>query len=124
VRVALLEPFVIPGLDKALLELLLVFGVIIVTGLVLTLGSIAGLVRAVRRRRRGGKSSAAIGLAVMATTIASLWLCYWFAADVYERSNPINALFAVNAALCVLPLIWLIAAIRVNHVRHGSLGSR
>src|SRR4030095_12005190 len=114
----LFEPNFIPGLDRALLELLLIFGAVLGLGLLITVASIVGLVRAVRRRRRGEKSSAATMPALIANAITSLWLCYWLAADFYNHSNPINVLFAINAALCVLPLAWLIAAIRTNRARH------
>ena len=43
----LLEPFTVPGLDKALLELLITAGVILTTGAAVTVGSIIGLIRAV-----------------------------------------------------------------------------
>ena len=115
---AVLEPNVVPGLDRALVELLLIFGAVLVLGLLITGGSIVGLVRAVRRRRRGEKSSAAIVLAVVANATTSLWLCYWVGVDVYNRANPINALLAINAALWVLPLMWLVTAIRANRRRH------
>lgn len=114
----LLEPNVVPGLDRALLELVLIFSAVIGSGLLITASSIVGLVRAVRRRRRAKKSSAAIVLALIANAITSLWLCYWVGVDVYNGANPINALLAINAALCVLPLAWLVTAIRANRARH------
>jgi len=120
----LLEPNVVPGLDRALLELLLIFGAVLGSGLLITVSSIVGLVRAIRRRRRSERSSVAIVLALMATAITSLWLCYWVGVDIYNRSNPINALLAINAALCVLPLTWLVSAIRANRARHRELVSQ
>ena len=58
----LLEPFAIPGLGKGLLELLIIFSVIVASGVVVTISSIVGIIRAVRRRRRGRHSvSAAAG---------------------------------------------------------------
>jgi len=110
----LLEPTVVPGLDKALLELLIVFGVIVGAGLVITISSIVGVIRAVRRRRRGGHSVAAVVLAAIANAITASWLLYWVSDDIYHKSNPINGLLAINFAVCVLPLSWLIASIRAN----------
>ena len=120
----LLEPNVVPGLDRALLELLLSFGAVLGSGLLITVSSIVGLVRAIRRRRRSERSSVAIVLALMATAIPLLWLCYWVGVDIYNRSNPINGLFAINAALCVLPLTWLVSAIRANRARQRELVSQ
>ena len=112
-----LEPTADPGIQKALAELVLFFSVILATGLVVTISSIVGLVRAIRRRRRGGRSVAAVALAAIANTITASWLLYWVGDDVYQRSNPINGLLAINIAFCLLPLSWLVAAIRANVVR-------
>lgn len=120
----LLEPQVVPGLDRALSELLLIFSAALGGSLLITASSIVGLIRAVRRRRRGEKSSAAIVLAVIANGITLLWLCYWAVADIFNHSNPINALFAINAGLCLLPLTWLVAAIRANRSRSRELESQ
>ena len=120
----LLEPNAVPGLDRALLELFLIFSAVLGSALLITVSSIVGLVRAVRRRRRGERSSVAIVLALAAIAIPSLWLCYWVGVDIYNRSNPINALLAINAALCVLPLTWLVSAIRANRVRQRELVSQ
>jgi len=117
----LLEPNAVPGLDRALLELFLIFSAVLGSALLITVSSIVGLVRAVRRRRRGERSSVAIVLALAAIAIPSLWLCYWVGVDIYNRSNPINALLAINAALCVLPFTWLVSAIRANRARHREL---
>jgi hypothetical protein len=117
---ALLEPFVVPGLDKTLLQLLLILSAVVGSGLLITAGSIVGLIRAVRRRSRGEKSLVASMLAVIANAFTLLWLCYWVGVDIYNRSNPINALFVINAALCVLPLAWLLSAIRANRAGHTS----
>ena len=59
----LIEPTVVPGLDKALLELLIIFGAIVVAGLVVIISSVVGIFRAARRRRRGVRSVAAVVLA-------------------------------------------------------------
>jgi vacuolar-type H+-ATPase subunit I/STV1 len=119
-----LEPNVIPGLDRALLELFLIFGAVLGLGLLITVGSVVGLIRAVRRRKRGEKSLPAILLALIANGITLLWLCYWIGVDIYNRSNPINALLAINASLCLLPLTWLVAAIRANRSLNRELVSR
>jgi hypothetical protein len=67
----LLEPTAIPGLDKALLELLIIFSVIGASGLIVTVSSILGIIRAVRRRRRrrSGHSVSAVVLACVTTAI-------------------------------------------------------
>ena len=114
----LLEPKAVPGLDKALFELFVIFSVIIVSGLVVTISSILGVIRAVRRGRRGGHSVAAVVLAAMANAITACWLLYWVSDDIYHKSNPINGLLAINGAVCVLPLSWLIASIRANAKLH------
>jgi hypothetical protein len=119
----LMEPTVIPGLDKALLQLFAIFSVVIATGSVVTLSSIVGLVRAIRRRRRGGRSVSAVALAAFANAIAAAWLLYWLIYDIHDRSNPINGLFAINLAIWLLPLSWLIASIRANRARHSELVS-
>ena len=62
---ALLEPSTVPGLDKSLFELLITLGSILITGAVVTVGSVIGLIRALRRRRRGDRSSAAVVLAAI-----------------------------------------------------------
>jgi ABC-type dipeptide/oligopeptide/nickel transport system permease subunit len=91
-----------------------------VTGLVVTFGSIVGVIRAVRRRRRGQHSLPAIVFAVIATTITASWLSYWVAHDVRDHSNPINGLLAINFALCVLPMTWLVNAIRAHASKEGE----
>ncbi len=123
VLVGLLEPSFVRGLDKALLELFVIFSVVVGTGLVVTISSIVGVVRAVRRRRRGGRSVSAVVLAVVANAIAAAWLLYWLIYDIHDRSNPINGLFAINLAIWLLPLSWLIASIRANRARHSELVS-
>ena len=120
----LMEPTVIPGLDKALLQLFAIFSVVIGTGLVVTISSIVGVVRAVRRRRRGGRSVSAVALAAFANAIAAAWLIYWVAYDIHDRSNPINGLFAINVAIWLLPLSWLIASTRANRARRSELVSQ
>jgi hypothetical protein len=117
----LLEPFVIPGFDRVVLKLLIIFGLIVTTGLVVTISSIVGVIRAIRRRRRGGRSWMAAVLAVMATAVTLFWLLYWVGYDIHDRSNPINGLLAINLAICVLPLSWLIASIRANGARPREL---
>jgi hypothetical protein len=114
--VSFLEPFVIPGFDRVVLKLLIIFSFIIVTGIVVTISSIIGVIRAVRRRRRGTRSKPAVILAAAGATIAISWLLYWVGSDIADRSNPINGLLGINFALCVLPLSWLVAAVRANVV--------
>src|SRR5258705_13765294 len=92
------EPIAVPGLDKALLGLFVIFSVVVGTGLVVTISSIVGVVRAVRRRRRGGRSVSAVVLAVVANAIAAAWLLYCLIYNIHDRSNPINGLFAINRA--------------------------
>jgi hypothetical protein len=117
---ALLEPTVVPGLDKALLELFAIITLIAFIGLVVTVSSIVGIIRAVRRRRRGERSLQALVLAVIVSAIAWSWLLYWVGIELSNRSNPINALLAINAALGALPLIWLFTSIRANRTRRKS----
>lgn len=124
VFVGLLEPNIVPGLDKALLELFVIFSVVIGIGLMVTISSIVGVIRAIRRRRRGGRSVSAVASAAVANAIAAAWLIYWVAYDIHDRSNPINALFAINLAIWLLPLSWLIASIRANRARHSELVSQ
>jgi len=120
----ILEPNLVRGLDKALLELFVILSVVIATALVLTASSIVGVVRAIRRRRRGGRSVSAVVLAAVANAIAAAWLIYWVAYDIHERSNPISGLFMINLAFWLLPLSWLIASIRANRVRYSELTSQ
>ena len=116
----LLEPIFIPGLDKALLALLIIFSVIVALSLVVTISSIVGIIRAVRRRRRGGHSASAVVLASIASAIATCWLLYWVGDDIYHGLIPIDALLAINLAACVLPLSWLSTAIRANSARRNE----
>jgi hypothetical protein len=118
----LLEPTAVPGLDKALGELFIIFGVIIASGLALTISSIVGIVRAVRRRRRGGHSVTAVVLAAVAASITVSWLLYWVGDDIHHGSNPFDGLLTINFVICLPPLSWLIAAIRANaHHRTSTL---
>ena len=112
---ALFEPPpVIPGFDKLVLKVLAVVAIILITGIVVTITSIVGIVRAVRRRRRGAHSKAAAVLAAIATAIAAAWLLYWVGDDLHNKTNPISGLLAINSGFCILPLSWLIAAMRAN----------
>ena len=113
----LFEPTRVPGLDRALLELLLIFGILGGLVLVVTISSIVGIIRARRRRRRGGYSVAAVVLAALANLIATAWLLYWLVYDIRDRSNPINGLLAINIVISLLPFWWLIASIRANRER-------
>src|SRR5262252_2804153 len=110
----LLEPTVIPGLDRALLQL---FGILAAIGLAIlavTLSSIVGMVRAARRRRRGLQSRAAVLLALTAVMMSTGWLLYWVGDNIFHHTNPLDGLFVINLTLCVLPCSWLITAIRAN----------
>ena len=111
---SLLEPTVVPGLDRALLEILIIFATVIGAVLFLSVGSIVGIVRAMRRRRRGEHSVAAVVCALVAVIMAAIWLCYWTGDNLSQRHNPIDGLLAINLSICVLPLWWLIAAIRAQ----------
>ena len=110
----LLEPTVIPGLDRALLELFLIFSAIGVAILILTISSIVGTVRAVRRRRCGSRSNSAVLLALTAVVISTSWLLYWVGDNIVHHTNPFDGLF-INLMLCVLPFSWFISAMRANH---------
>jgi len=117
IHLGFLEPTTIPGLDRALLELLITFSVIVGLGLMITISSIVGVIRAVRRRRRGGDSVSAVALAGVATAITSCWLLYWVGDNIQQKSNPLDALLAINLLICVPPLSWLSAAIHANVAR-------
>src|SRR5262245_41764354 len=110
----LLEPTVIPGLDRALLELLLISSVVGAAILILTMSSIVGMIRAIRRRRRGSHSKGAVALALIAVLITTMWLLYWVTDNILHRSNPLDGLLVINLILCVLPFAWLFSAIRAN----------
>ena len=109
-----LEPNVIPGLDRALFEILITLGFIAGAILVLTIASIVGVIRANRRRRRREHSLSAIALALIAAVLSATWLLYWTADNIYYRRNPFDGLLAINLALCVLPFWWLLAALRAR----------
>ena len=114
---ALLAPFVIPGFDRVVLKLLIIVGVILVAGVVVTISSIVGVIRAVLRLRRSGHSVAAVVLAVIANVMTVAWLLYWVADDIHHNENPINVLLAINFAIALLPLSWLVAAVGANVAR-------
>src|SRR6185295_17186822 len=109
---------------KALLQLLISFSLLGLSILLVVTSSGVGVIRAIRRRRRGGRSVAAVVLAAFANIITTAWLIYWLAHDVHDRSNPINALLVLNLAICALPLMWLIASIRANRARPSELVSQ
>jgi len=111
---ALLEPFRIPGLEWLVLKLLVIAIVVVVTGILITVGSIVGLIRAILRKRRGGHSIAAVVLAAIAAALAASWLLYWAGDALYLHENPFDGFLAINAAICLLPLSWLIGAIWAN----------
>lgn len=111
---ALFEPTVIPGLDRALLEIVISFAAIGCGILALTISSIVGVVRAVRRRRNGIRSRSAIALALMAALASTTWLLYWTADNIFHRQNPLDALFVINLVLCGLPFGWLLTALRAH----------
>jgi hypothetical protein len=111
---ALLEPYRIPGFDWLVLKLLVLISVIVITLVAITISSIIGLIRAIRRRRRGGHSIAAVVLATMAVAIAASWSLYWTADAIYQHENPLNSFLAINLAICLLPLSWLIGAVCAN----------
>ena len=115
---ALLEPYRIPGFDWLVLKLLVAIGVILVTGVVITINSIIGLVRAIRRRRRGGRSIAAVVLASIAVAVPVSWSLYWAADALNQHESPLNGFLAINAAACLLPLSWLIGAVCANVAPH------
>jgi hypothetical protein len=112
--VALFEPTVIPGLDRALIEIVIAFAAIVCGILAVTIGSTVGAIRAIRRRRSRKGSRSAIALALVAAIITLAWLLYWMADNIYHRHNPLDALFAINLGLWVLPCGWLLAAWRAH----------
>ena len=120
VRMSFLEPNAIPGLERALLELMALFGLAAAGLLTLIFSSIVGIVRAVRRCRRGGYSLSAVVLGAIAMTISSSWLLYWVVDDVHHGSNPLNGLLLINFLVGLLPASWLMAAIRANAYHRRS----
>jgi hypothetical protein len=46
--------------------------------------------------------------------VRSCWLLYRVGDDFRHRSNPFDGLLAFNLMVCLLPVSWLIAAIRAN----------
>ena len=110
----LLEPYRIPGFDWLVLKLLVAISVILGTGIVITISSIVGFIRAIRRRRRGGHSNAAVLLAAIALAIVASWSLYWAVDAVYQHENPLNGFLAINLGIWLLPLSWLISALRAN----------
>ena len=115
---ALLAPYRIPGFDWLVLKLLVIIVAVLITAFVIAVSSIVGLIRAVRRRRRGEHSIAAVVLSSIALAIASSWLLYWAGDAVAQHENPLNSLLAINFAVCLLPFAWLVAAIFANRGRH------
>jgi hypothetical protein len=111
---ALLEPYRIPGLEWLVLKLLVIIIVVLVTAVGITICSIVGLIRAIRRRRRGGHSISAVVLATIAVAIPASWLLYWAGDAIYQHENPLNSFLAINSAVCLLPLSWLIGAVCAN----------
>ena len=111
----ILEPYVIPGFDRLLLQLILILTGIIFWMLTVTIASIVGIIRGVRRRRRGSRSTGAIVLATAAVATVAMWLLYFVGDNLLHRMNPLDSMLAINLALSGLPLAWLIVAIRTNH---------
>src|SRR5262249_13469376 len=115
---ALLEPYRIPGFDWLVLKFLLIVGLILVTGVAIVISSIVGVIRAIRRGRRGGQSISAGVLAAIASAIAASWSLYWATDSLYQHENPLNGFLAINFAICMLPCSWLIGAICANRACH------
>ena len=111
---AVLEPYAIPGFDRLLVKLFLIVVTIIGSLVFLTISSIVGIIRAFRRRRRGGNSDMAIVLAGIAVALITCWLAYWVGDDIFHHQSPFNGMLAINLSFCMLPLSWLIVAIRAN----------
>ena len=97
-----------------MLEILITIGAIAGMILVLMISSIVGVVRAMRRRRRGEHSRTAVALALIAALITTAWVLYWTGDNLYQHHNPVDGLLAINLAICALPFWWLIAAIRAQ----------
>ena len=110
----LLEPYRIPGFDRLLAQLILIAAAIIFWIVTVTVASIVGIVRAVRRRRRRGHSTSAIILAGVTVATVTMWLLYFVADNLIHRANPFDSMFAMNLGLSLLPVAWLMLAIRAN----------
>jgi len=98
------------------LELLLIFSAVSAAVLLLIVGSIIGISRAMRRRRRGHYSRGAVALAGFAASTTTVWLLFWVGNSLYQNANPVDGLLAINLALCVLPFAWLLSAVRANNL--------
>ena len=110
----LLEPFVIPGFDRLLVQIILILVAIVGWMIAVTAASIVGIARAIRRRRRGGQSTAAIVQAGVALATVAMWLLYFVGDNLIHRMNPLDSMLAINLSLSILPLSWLMLAIRTN----------
>ena len=110
----LLAPYVIPGFDRLLVQLILIMVAIIVWMLAVTGSSIVGIIRAIRRRRRGGQSTGAIVLASVAVATCAMWSLFFVGDNLMHHANPFDSMFAINLSLSILPWLWLTFASRSN----------
>lgn len=106
-----------PAFTADLLIALIIISVIFVASLVVTISSIVGIIRAVRRRRRGEHSTSAVVLASIASAITICGMLSWLGYDIYHGSSLIDPVLLISLAACVLPLFWVITAIRANSAR-------
>ena len=110
----LLEPFRIPGFDRLLAQLILILVAIIGWMLAVTVSSIVGIIRAIRRRRRGGQSTGAVVLASVVVATCAMWSLYFVGDNLLHHGNPFDSMLAINLSLSILPWLWLTFAIRTN----------
>ena len=111
---AILEPSGDPVIAKALLKVIIIFGGILLCGLIIIISSIIGIVRAKRRCHREDRSIGAVICASTATISTVCWLLYWMFNAVSQKSSPIDSMFLINSLICVLPIWWLITAVNSN----------
>ena len=116
----ILEPSGDPAIAKALLKVFIIFGGILLCGLIIIISSIIGIVRAKRRLHHGDRSKGAVIFASISTISTVCWLLYWMYNAVSQKSNPIDSMFLINSLICALPIWWLVAAVNANTIKKSS----